>query len=479
MIKGIKKVFAYLLCFSMTLGMMCNIQATEIVTNGNVTDGNVTGTPPELEDQHNILVSDGKNPITKDEMLHAISIMGEDYGMKRLILILNDTNTKVIDKSVFQALKDKGGDYSLYINRRINGVLQYQTIISNITDTTVNYNPYIFENVQDERVDSVIPSNIEYDLIKFQQQGKAPGRVYTQFYKTDAFVNAPDEKILYTVDYETGDITPINDPKVNAGPGYIELLLEDGQCVNYLITSEKLTDLKLGGIQNTIESKPGKELTASEIISKINTVPAGSNSIHVMLQGDTTKMIDKTVFAAAKAKGITLKLSKYDDTGALRYKMNFLNIDDSNIDFNTEVIVDAKNEDIQGLIPEGVASSLFEFNHSGKLPGKLEIEFFMKNSLTSSSNPKYMYYVNEDTGVLDYMENAVVNTSNNSVTIQIDHCSSYLVVDQKLDNTKFNASNTTSPNTGDTNNSALLWSVLLLSAFVMIGLKYNNKKQTS
>ena len=82
------------------------------------------------------------------------------------------------------------------------------------------------------------------------------------------------------------------------------------------------------------------------------------------------------------------------------------------------------------------------FAHSGPLPGTATVKVRMNESLLdyyashgNSMDGFRIYYFNEDTGMLETMEQTIAVTTENNVnymSFRVDHCSSYIVTNQEL-----------------------------------------------
>ena len=94
--------------------------------------------------------------------------------------------------------------------------------------------------------------------------------------------------------------------------------------------------------------------------------------------------------------------------------------------------------------------TMLEFNHSGTLPGTMQLSLFVGKSYAGQTM-QYLYY-NTDTKNLELIQTAVVSQSG-YLTVCQDHCSDYAVT----------LSPATVPVTGDSNATLIWWLLAVIS----------------
>ena len=177
-------------------------------------------------------------------------------------------------------------------------------------------------------------------------------------------------------------------------------------------------------------------------------------------------------------------------------------------------------EGISDLIPEGTATQIFEFSHSGVLPAGTS--FMTELPAGKFEETSYLYYHNVDENRLEYV--GEFNTVYDRVTMNLTHCSAYVLTDVRLpasDHVVYPAEHqheykvvdekpaveipatgtsektsdsptdtntptggqtgdTTSPQTGDNNDIALWIAVMLAAGTALIGIVlYSHKRKYS
>ena len=85
-------------------------------------------------------------------------------------------------------------------------------------------------------------------------------------------------------------------------------------------------------------------------------------------------------------------------------------------------------EGISDLIPEGTATQIFEFSHSGALPAGTS--FMTELPAGKFEETSYLYYHNVDENRLEYV--GEFNTVYDRVTMNLTHCSAYVLTDVRL-----------------------------------------------
>lgn len=158
--------------------------------------------------------------------------------------------------------------------------------------------------------------------------------------------------------------------------------------------------------------------------------------------------LDQKLLNAAKETGKSVSIAVKDENGRERYSWSFngkdLNNSDNEVtDVNLALTVDqASNHDevskLLGLTKDSkeISNSLvISFQHQGNLPAEASVRVYVGHLNVKAGETVYLYHYNEATGKLDalpYNSNFKVDAEG-YITININHCSDYVVLPKAAD----------------------------------------------
>lgn len=184
-----------------------------------------------------------------------------------------------------------------------------------------------------------------------------------------------------------------------------------------------------------------RELTVNEV-----TEPTTENIVNAIEDYKTTivmmsepTLVEKEVFVALKeAKNATLQINVANVT----WEFNSETITKTDSHFTPAVQVSA--EKFSHIKPNDITDGLFiEFAYDGELPGEADITIFVgADKYGEGQKELNLYYYNELTAKYEDMGTATYRNAN--LKLSLDHCSTYVVTQTKLETTE----NPTTP--GDT-----------------------------
>lgn len=168
-------------------------------------------------------------------------------------------------------------------------------------------------------------------------------------------------------------------------------------------------------------------------------------------KGDNKLNINKETFDTIKEyNGIFSIVESTNITNnqyQVSYRLTFNDIDTS-LDFNPNLTYSVKDNN-------GVAQFQFDFEHSGALPGTMTVSAYVGTEYNKDT--VYLYYINENNKLEKQEVKATIEGG--YINFQINHCSSYLVSVEEVDenNNLLKSSNpennteSTTPNTENNN----------------------------
>ena len=94
--------------------------------------------------------------------------------------------------------------------------------------------------------------------------------------------------------------------------------------------------------------------------------------------------------------------------------------------------VQVSTEKFEHIKAEDITDGLYvEFAYDGQLPGKADITIFVgTDKFGEGQKDLNLYYYNDSTS--EYEEMGTVKYNNGNVTLSLDHCSTYVLTDEKL-----------------------------------------------
>ncbi|HKL79085.1 MAG TPA: hypothetical protein VJ888_01475 [Mobilitalea sp.] len=199
------------------------------------------------------------------------------------------------------------------------------------------------------------------------------------------------------------------------------------------IASEELTGL----LHNNSFTSANIDLIIPDSITQSDAI-AG---YHVQLDAD--------IIEAAKETEKDVHISVKDEKGTERYSWNFAGTDlaasdnaVADLDLSLEVERVEDNQELSELLGQGTNSDndgrnnvVIDFGYHGELPAQASVRINVRNMGFSEGDTLYLYYYNTETGKLDtlpYNSDYQVD-SEGYVTIDITHCSEYVLLPEQAD----------------------------------------------
>ena len=197
----------------------------------------------------------------------------------------------------------------------------------------------------------------------------------------------------------------------------------------------------------------------AEVKEKIATLTAGDI---LGLTVPEKESVSKDILAAAKEKGISIKV---ESTSGTPTSWSFASIKNVDKDFDPTVTVGANVEAITNVMKnvklDSVKVPQVSFAHSGDLPGEAEVKLDLSTGNFEEGKTVFLYYFNPTTKLFELVDESVY--SYGYATFTMTHCSDYIVTSEKLDGTALVAA----PKTGDVSTIPVV--VTLIAGCVLVG----------
>lgn len=275
------------------------------------------------------------------------------------------------------------------------------------SETTKSDNgAYVFETfVKLGTTVEAIPYNFNTETEKYEVDGTLP------------------EEAIITEGYGYGDITG-EKPIISEDKKQVtfEVAGEYNVRVSYLDTVTScivvvLTEEEWNEKYNPTLSDP----TTGELTAKL------VDNANVIVTYSEDSSIDKEVFETLATKeNATLSINY----GNITWKFDSDTITKTDTMFTPTVQV--STEKFEHIKSEDITDGLYvEFAYDGQLPGKAEITIFIgTDKFGEGQKDLNLYYYNDSTS--EYEEMGTVKYNNGNVTLSLDHCSTYVLTEEKL-----------------------------------------------
>lgn len=275
------------------------------------------------------------------------------------------------------------------------------------SETTKSDNgAYVFETfVKLGTTVEAIPYNFNTETEKYEVDGTLP------------------EEAIITEGYGYGDITG-EKPIISEDKKQVtfEVAGEYNVRVSYLDTVTScivvvLTEEEWNEKYNPTLSDP----TTEELIAKL------VDNANVIVTYSEDSSIDKEVFETLATKeNATLSINY----GNITWKFESDTITKTDTMFTPTVQV--STEKFEHIKSDDITDGLYvEFAYDGQLPGKADITIFVgTDKFGEGQKDLNLYYYNDSTS--EYEEMGTVKYNNGNVTLSLDHCSTYVLTEEKL-----------------------------------------------
>lgn len=195
---------------------------------------------------------------------------------------------------------------------------------------------------------------------------------------------------------------------------------------------------KAGKVEiNLPESMIVQQLSSKQNVDVTLTVPSS-----VAQQTNSNTAVDiqvgSNVFAAAKAAGTDLVIDIKDaDTQKLAYTWTFKGEDlaksttqVSDVNIAMAIRLTTEVQQVNQLTPDNTGLVLM-FDHSGSLPSTASLTFSAKEKGFKPGQKLYFYFYNASAGQLESQAQEYTVDADGNVTVQISHCSDYVLLPNK------------------------------------------------
>ena len=275
------------------------------------------------------------------------------------------------------------------------------------SETTKSDNgAYVFETfVKLGTTVEAIPYNFNTETEKYEVDGTLPEEaVITEGY---GYGDITGEKPIISEDKK--QVTFEVAGEYNVRVSYLDTVTS---CIVVVLTEEEWNEK----YNPTLSDPTTGELTA-KLVDNANVVVTYSKD----------SVIDKEVFETLATKeNATLSINY----GNITWKFDSDTITKTDTMFTPAVQV--STEKFEHIKAEDITDGLYvEFAYDGQLPGKADITIFVgTDKFGEGQKDLNLYYYNDSTS--EYEEMGTVKYNNGNVTLSLDHCSTYVLTEEKL-----------------------------------------------
>ena len=275
------------------------------------------------------------------------------------------------------------------------------------SETTKSDNgAYVFETfVKLGTTVEAIPYNFNTETEKYEVDGTLPEEaVITEGY---GYGDITGEKPIISEDKK--QVTFEVAGEYNVRVSYLDTVTS---CIVVVLTEEEWNEK-----YNPTLSDPTTEELTAKLVDNANVIVTYSEN----------SSIDKEVFETLVTKeNATLSINY----GNITWKFESDTITKTDTMFTPTVQV--STEKFEHIKSEDITDGLYvEFAYDGQLPGKADITIFVgTDKFGEGQKDLNLYYYNDSTS--EYEEMGTVKYNNGNVTLSLDHCSTYVLTEEKL-----------------------------------------------
>ena len=275
------------------------------------------------------------------------------------------------------------------------------------SETTKSDNgAYVFETfVKLGTTVEAIPYNFNTETEKYEVDGTLPEEaVITEGY---GYGDITGEKPIISEDKK--QVTFEVAGEYNVRVSYLDTVTS---CIVVVLTEEEWNEK----YNPTLSDPTTEELTAKLV-----------DNADVIVTYSEDSSIDKEVFETLVTKeNATLSINY----GNITWKFDSDTITKTDTMFTPAVQV--STEKFEHIKSDDITDGLYvEFAYDGQLPGKADITIFVgTDKFGEGQKDLNLYYYNDSTS--EYEEMGTVKYNNGNVTLSLDHCSTYVLTEEKL-----------------------------------------------
>ena len=199
-------------------------------------------------------------------------------------------------------------------------------------------------------------------------------------------------------------------------------------------TTGKTEETTASGKSEPAKVNSSKIVEAGKVLSTAVDKMKESILKTIEVVSDAAQTLTKDVFDTLQKEGKNLTVGVTDENQQLQYSWTFSNRTVTNTDMNIDLSIkfdSEKKDEIQKLTGRDNAMYL-SFGHHGKLPGPATIKSYVGNNYKDGEKI-YLYYFDEEQGKILMVGNSALEVKNGYVEYTITHCSTYLLLEEKLD----------------------------------------------
>lgn len=242
--------------------------------------------------------------------------------------------------------------------------------------------------------------------------------------EVDNIVDFVNVKALVEDDKSTMEIDNPDKLVVGINQIKIKVVAENGDENTYVITVTRKDDVPIATID---------EITT--ILDKITT-----SKIEIEIK-DNNDVINKDLTSKLKEKEVEVIIKKYNDNNLIYYwNLNSKNFK-KDFELNSAISFDTDKKSTIDKLTNYSDSFYLNFSHSGTLPKDTTITIYVGSKYIDGDKIN-LYYYNEQDNKIEMVNQELVVENGGYVTIELEHCSNYLlskaIIGEQLKNDSIN-----------------------------------------
>lgn len=171
-----------------------------------------------------------------------------------------------------------------------------------------------------------------------------------------------------------------------------------------------------------------EEVTSEDLLDVVVDLKE-KDKVSISVSSDIT--IDGNVLNELMKGEHEVVIKTVDEEGALIYSWDIPNISNEVEEWKTGIDIGTEIEQISNLLTDigyGGVSTTISFEHSGKLPGKTNVQFYV-GDIFEKEEKVFYYYHNQQKNIFEKIGEYVVDNYG-YVNVQMEHCSDYILTDE-------------------------------------------------
>lgn len=204
-----------------------------------------------------------------------------------------------------------------------------------------------------------------------------------------------------------------------------ETIVPEEETESEIFSSEEETEVEM----EEVELDYTMEEVTSDILLDVVVDLEEKDKVSIRVSSDIT--IDGNVLNELMKGEHEIVIKTVDEEGTLRYSWDIPNISNEVEEWKTGIDIGAEVEQISTLLTEigyGGISTTISFEHSGKLPGKTNVQFYVGDKFEKTEKVFY-YYHNQQKNIFEKIGEYVVD-NDGYVNVEMEHCSDYVLTNE-------------------------------------------------